>query len=614
MAIFKNQSKDILSKILIFSLLIFSFYTGWPQIWQNQLFPPKVEVAKAVDTVIFLTIADSSPWTVPLDWSDVNTIVAIGGGGGGGSTANGGGGGGGGEYSAITNYTNLTPGASVGFSVAATSSAQTNGNNTWFCNSQTSCANYTDTNVIVSAEGGARGNGSLAGGGGTGGVSADFAGGAGGVGSNAGDDASGGGGGAGSPNGIGGTGGRNDTDTAGEEASGGGGASGDDSGTTDNGADGTADGGAGGDSNGNSNSGGAGGTGNGNGQPGTDGGGGGGADGSAGQDGGLGGDGQEWTATSGRVRGAGGGGGGGEDTTGGVGGDGGSAGGGGGGGATGGAGAKGLIIITYTPNAVPTITVNDPDGVSDTVTAGDNYTVNYDLADTDNTVTANFAYDADTSGYDGTLIAGCIERGEGTNMNCTWSTTGVSPGTYYIHGTTTDGIALEAQDYSTGQVTVLSAASGAFDVYASSSASFNSALPVIFTAQTSTMTSVGGMKIIDDRGTSAGWTLNLTGSDWRASTEQIQFNYNGKGSDNGKGKLCAFPNGGSLYAESGSLTGVSKGGIDCFSSTLSTIDLVTATNGNGNGTYWLTDMKLEQYVPANATATVYTTSIIFTLQ
>ena len=122
------------------------------------------------------------------------------------------------------------------------------------------------------------------------------------------------------------------------------------------------------------------------------------------------------------------------------------------------------------------------------------------------------------------------------------------------------------------------------------------------------------MKIIDDRGTSAGWTLNLTGSDWRASTEQIQFNYNGKGSDNGKGKLCAFPNGGSLYAESGSLTGVSKGGIDCFSSTLSTIDLVTATNGNGNGTYWLTDMKLEQYVPANATATVYTTSIIFTLQ
>ncbi|HLC89881.1 MAG TPA: hypothetical protein VJG65_02890, partial [Patescibacteria group bacterium] len=92
MSVFKNQSKDFLAKLLIFSLLIFSFYTGWPVIWENFPFPPKVQVAQAVDTVIFLTIADSSPWTVPTDWSDVNTIVAIGGGGGGGSTANGGGG------------------------------------------------------------------------------------------------------------------------------------------------------------------------------------------------------------------------------------------------------------------------------------------------------------------------------------------------------------------------------------------------------------------------------------------------------------------------------------------------------------------------------------------
>ncbi|HEU0155154.1 MAG TPA: hypothetical protein VFQ82_03730, partial [Stellaceae bacterium] len=75
-------------------------------------------------TMIFLTQASASPWTVPADWnSSANTIEVIGGGGGGinagdVSGAFGGQGGGGGAYSKITNLA-LTGGGSVNFSVGA---------------------------------------------------------------------------------------------------------------------------------------------------------------------------------------------------------------------------------------------------------------------------------------------------------------------------------------------------------------------------------------------------------------------------------------------------------------------------------------------------------------
>jgi hypothetical protein len=151
-------------------------------------------------------------------------------------------------------------------------------------------------------------------------------------------------------------------------------------------------------------------------------------------------------------------------------------------------------------------------------------------------------------------------------------------------------------------------------VTASSSQSFDSSLEVLFVSQTSTMSNVGAINMEDDRGSDAGWTLNLTGSHWKADTGDVQMHYNGGGSDDNLGKLCAFPDDGNLYVEVGSLTGVSKGSNACFSGGVSTIDLVTASASNGTGIYWLTDMALEQFIPSSPTAQVYTTTIIFSIQ
>jgi hypothetical protein len=113
------------------------------------------------------------------------------------------------------------------------------------------------------------------------------------------------------------------------------------------------------------------------------------------------------------------------------------------------------VSIAGSGNSAPTLTVNDPDGSGDTVTVGDNYNINYDLADTDDTVTVAFYYDDDDTGLNGTAISGaCATAAEGTGVTCTWDTSGMTPGSYYVYGVTNDGTNPDVTDYSPGQITI----------------------------------------------------------------------------------------------------------------------------------------------------------------
>jgi len=106
-------------------------------------------------------------------------------------------------------------------------------------------------------------------------------------------------------------------------------------------------------------------------------------------------------------------------------------------------------------NSPPTLTVDEPDGTGDTVTVGDSYNIQYDLADSDDVVTAAFYYDTDNSGLDGTAISGaCASGAEGTDVTCSWDTTGVTPGSYYVYGITNDGTNPDVTDYSLGEITI----------------------------------------------------------------------------------------------------------------------------------------------------------------
>ncbi|RJQ47980.1 MAG: hypothetical protein C4538_04500, partial [Nitrospiraceae bacterium] len=98
-------------------------------------------------------------------------------------------------------------------------------------------------------------------------------------------------------------------------------------------------------------------------------------------------------------------------------------------------------VTIYPPNEPPTISVSEPNGTDDTVVVGDTYNIKYTLTDPniDDTVTAAFYYDNDNTGYNGNPISGaCAAAPEGTDVTCTWNTLGMTPGSYFIYGITSD--------------------------------------------------------------------------------------------------------------------------------------------------------------------------------
>ena len=104
----------------------------------------------------------------------------------------------------------------------------------------------------------------------------------------------------------------------------------------------------------------------------------------------------------------------------------------------------GIFIRIRESNTAPTLSVAQPDGTGDSVNIGDLYDVTYTLTDPDplQTVTAAFYYDSTSSGLDGTAITGaCATAAEGTGVTCSWDTSGMTAGSYYVYGIANDGIA-----------------------------------------------------------------------------------------------------------------------------------------------------------------------------
>lgn len=156
---------------------------------------------------------------------------------------------------------------------------------------------------------------------------------------------------------------------------------------------------------------------------------------------------------------------------------------------------------------------------------------------------------------------------------------------------------------------------GILDVLsASSSASFDSAINFAFTAQTSTLTSLGAIQIQDARGTGAGWGLDFSSFDWKSGEDVMQLDIDGDGTGSNLGQMCLITDNGAISSAAGQdTTSVSKGSTACFTAVVTSIDMYDAASTFGKGQYWITDFSLGQYIPSNPTAQEYTTTIVFTI-
>ncbi len=158
---------------------------------------------------------------------------------------------------------------------------------------------------------------------------------------------------------------------------------------------------------------------------------------------------------------------------------------------------------------------------------------------------------------------------------------------------------------------------GVLDFLNSSGSESFTGVSVSFTAQTSSIANnkMGAFQMQDARGSGAGWVINLSGTDWKSGADVMQLDYDNTGADNNLGKMCVIVTNGAIQSTAGQSTAnVNKGATDCFSATVTAIDLYTANTSYGKGQYWITDFKLEQYIPSNPTAQSYTTTVTLTIQ
>ena len=71
--------------------------------------------------------------------------------------------------------------------------------------------------------------------------------------------------------------------------------------------------------------------------------------------------------------------------------------------------------FSFTTNLSTTLSISEPNGTNDTVTAGNPYVITYTLNDPATVVTAAFYFDADNIDLDGTAITGaCSAAPEGS--------------------------------------------------------------------------------------------------------------------------------------------------------------------------------------------------------
>lgn len=275
-------------------------------------------------------------------------------------------------------------------------------------------------------------------------------------------------------------------------------------------------------------------------------------------------------------------------------------------------------------NDAPTLSISEPNGTGDTVTVGDTYNITYTLTDTDNVVTSAFYYDSNASGLDGTAITGaCVAAAEGSNVTCSWDTTGMPAGSYYVYGKTSDGMNPQVSAYSLGQITIQSPGSLSVDVVdsggtsiASPSVSFSSKM-FDWTTQSSTATlGISAQKIrVTNSTATATWTLSIaaqSGNTALWTNGGNTYDFNGTAS---AGRLQINGSVGTITPQGGCVaTGISKGVATYFAQgTQDSITLLSASGSAQTGCYWdLTGVGMSQDIPASQATGTYTLNLTLT--
>lgn len=176
----------------------------------------------------------------------------------------------------------------------------------------------------------------------------------------------------------------------------------------------------------------------------------------------------------------------------------------------------------------------------------------------------------------------------------------------------------------------LNVAAGTLSVTASSTVTAFGDVTYSFSAQTSSATNIESVRVQDARGGAGTWTFNLscadssTNCEWFGQTAKDRFQMNEEiSSTTANGEYNASSSGVFCIDKTSGWRCVSSAGDTCSTVSVtseykcfpkSKLDLTLATGASANGDFYFAEGDLQQGVPARATASVFTTTLIYDLQ
>lgn len=171
---------------------------------------------------------------------------------------------------------------------------------------------------------------------------------------------------------------------------------------------------------------------------------------------------------------------------------------------------------------------------------------------------------------------------------------------------------------------------GSLTVYASSTLASFSNVTYSFSAQTSTLTDMGtgngggGVGVADLRGTTGSWTFNISCADspsdcmWKGATEKDRFSmHRGAAATSDastSGIICFNLANNRCVSSAGQACSyvTTQTAYSCINSSKTDVQIANSAGG-GVGEYWFAEQDWAQAVPGRASASVYTTTLIWDL-
>lgn len=153
---------------------------------------------------------------------------------------------------------------------------------------------------------------------------------------------------------------------------------------------------------------------------------------------------------------------------------------------------------------------------------------------------------------------------------------------------------------------------GALSLTAPTNATFASK-SFSFNGQDSNGNTIGAIQTSDERGSRAGWSMNVTATDWKDSADASKvMKYNGNGTTEGKLSIDV-PTLGEISSVAGDGTTNLSVGSDADFSANSIIGVVSAPSGSGSGQYNVSGLKAGQFIPGNQPTGDYVTNLTITI-